>query len=135
MRKLVTLLALSAVTALVGACRRPAGGAPAGGVVVVRVDEDGTTWLVTDPRAAVGAMGVFVFSVALRQWLREHRAVTRLEASSMRVHCVRGIVLGVPTRELQAQVSGRIAGRVRQCSAIDHLQTWAPRDTIPSRRQ
>ncbi len=29
----------------------------------------------------VGAMGVFVFSVALRHWLKERRAVTSLEAS------------------------------------------------------
>ncbi len=29
----------------------------------------------------VGAMGMFVFSVALRQWLRERRAIMALEAS------------------------------------------------------
>jgi hypothetical protein len=29
----------------------------------------------------VGAMGVFVFSVALRHWLRERRAIMELEAS------------------------------------------------------
>ncbi|GAF89556.1 unnamed protein product, partial [marine sediment metagenome] len=29
----------------------------------------------------VGAMGVFVFAMAVRHWLRERRAVTELEAS------------------------------------------------------